>query len=247
MVSLTTIPYLKAFRQPWRWLPFATGVLAALLPLGRTTLLLFVISACVSLHLQRQLTLRVFAIVGCVFVGFFFLFAYALGKGGAEEGLLQNVTWNFNVYMLSGVAALNNFVAYAEPNIIGPLLAPRLLIAALHLGGGSPDVPITVYPFVLVPLPTNVYTAFFEPYHDGGWVGIVVEFFLIGWLSMAFFRRRNRSRVYQFLYSLSLYPLVMTIFEEQYLRAYPLWAMACVVSLPMSRFFSPPTVHRPLQ
>jgi oligosaccharide repeat unit polymerase len=70
---------------------------------------------------------------------------------------------------------------------------------------------------VTVPLPTNVYTAF-EPYYaDYGLVGMLVAMFVIGvgqtWL---FWKAQAGRHLYIFLFAISLYPLVMVAFDDQY-------------------------------
>lgn len=230
-MSLLAISYESNGKRSVLFFLVLTGLMAALLTFGRTMLLLFFVSSGVVLYIQKVISKKLAVVIAIVFVILFFSLAYLLGKGGTDGGWLDNVLWNFQVYILGGVAALNHFVITGQPDIDGYLLVPNFLKEHLGLLGSAGDVTPNVLPFVEAPFPVNVYTSLFPWYHDAGLVGIVLGFFTIGFGSMYFFRTRYRSRLSLFIYSLSLYPVLMTVFEEQYLRAYTMWVLVFILFL----------------
>ncbi|SDX50687.1 oligosaccharide repeat unit polymerase [Collimonas sp. OK242] len=225
IASLLALSYASKFRKIIVIYIVISGVVAGLLTFGRTILMLYFISLSIILYFQARIGKKTVFIFGFSFLIIFFLIAYLLGKGGADNTLFESVAWNFKVYALSAVAAFNNYVAVGDPNIPGWLLVPNFLKSILGFIGINSDVTPTVLPFVETPLPTNVYTAFFPWYHDGGILGVLFGFFAIGFISMYLFRMRYKSKLNLLNYALSLYPLIMTIFEEQYLRTYTLWTL----------------------
>ena len=200
--------------------------MAGLLTLGRNVLLLYFISLGVILYLQNLISKKSALAIGVIFVAIFFLIASVLGKGDSEGSWFENVVWNFKVYILGGVAAFNNYVAYGGLDDLGGLLLPNFIKELLSVFGVDMTNTPNFFPFVETPLPVNVYTAYFPWYHDAGIFGVLFGFFVIGFLSVQLFNARRRSRISLFIYSISLYPLLMMIFEEQYLRAYTLWVLA---------------------
>ena len=203
-----------------------SGLLASFLTYGRNILLLYFMSIGVILYFQNLISKKIAltALIGFIF--FFFAFAYFMGKGGAKAGWIENIAWNFKVYILGGIAAFNSYVEFGEPNNLGPVLLPKFITGIFFISDAQNQPASKFFPFVETPLPVNVYTAFFPWYHDAGIVGVLIGFFLIGLVSMYLFSKRYKSRLNLFAFSISLYPLVMIIFEEQYFRAYPLWGMS---------------------
>ena len=203
----------------------ASGLLASLLTFGRNILLLYCMSFGVIFYFQNLISKKIAFTLVIIFTSFFFAFAYFAGKGDVDVGLIENITWNFKVYVLGGVAAFNRYVEIGEPNDLGYILLPKFITSIFSVFDIENQSVSKFFPFVETPLPVNVYTAFFPWYHDAGIFGVLIGFFLIGLISMYLFSRRYKSRLSLFTFSISLYPLVMLIFEEQYFRAYPLWVM----------------------
>ncbi|AIY40053.1 macromolecule metabolism; macromolecule synthesis [Collimonas arenae] len=202
-----------------------TGMLAGFLTFGRVILLLYFSSLSIILYFQGRIKKKIAFFILFSFVVIFFLLAFLLNKGGSENNIFESIAWNFKVYVLSGLAGFNNYVAKGDPDISGWLLVPNFIKNFLSALGVQSEITPSLFPFVETPLPGNVYTAFFPWYHDGGILAVCIGFFIIGFISMFLFKNRYKSKLSLFNYSLSLYPLIMSIFEEQYLRAYPLWAI----------------------
>ena len=228
-LSIITISYSRFIKNGVLIYVITFGIIAGLLTFGRNILLLYFISLGVILYLQGKISKKMTLLIGLFFVVGFFALAMLLGKGGNDDGWVESVAWNFKVYVLGGFAAFNNYIAIGEPNITGSLLMPNFLKELVSVFGFRQDATPNLLPFVEVPLPVNVYTVFFPWYHDGGFVGVLFGFMVIGFVTMKLFLARYRSELSMLVYSISLYPLVMMIFEEQYIRAYPLWGLIIII------------------
>lgn len=204
------------------------GLFAAVLSSGRTLLLLLFSSAPVSLYLQGRIRLKTIGLTILAFVAAFLLLAVIQGKGGEDRSVLEQVNWNLEVYFLNGLAAFNSFVSNNFPHFDGSLLLPNMFRRLFDIGGEPATL---VLPFVETPLIGNVYTAMYPFYHDGGLLGLVAGFFGIGFFSQYLYRKRRKSSNHIFYYSVSVYALVMTVFQEQYLQAYPIWVMIFIAPI----------------
>lgn len=139
----------------------------------------------------------------------------------------EQFKWNVQVYFLGGLAAFNYYVKTGTPNIEGGAMLPNAARSLLnHLGGDIPMRP-AVNPHIQMPLDSNVYTALFPVYHDGGVLAVIVWFFLLGIIHQFLFRLSQESEMayFNYLYAISLYPLVMVIFEEAYISSPGFWAI----------------------
>ncbi|WP_247536640.1 O-antigen polymerase [Ralstonia pseudosolanacearum] len=217
---------------------FAVALVAAVFSSGRTLLLLLFIAVPVSLYIQKKIRFRVMMLAAFIFVCAFLGLALLNQKGDFGGGVYSQISWNLKIYLLNGLACFNHFVVENFPRFDGSVLFPNLLRKLLGVGG---DASPLVLPFVETPLPGNVYTALYPWYHDGGVVGVVVGFFFIGLLNQYLYNGRRKSASLTFYYSLSAYALIMTIFQDQYIQAYPLWVMA-VFSVIVTSMLSPRVV-----
>jgi len=78
--------------------------------------------------------------------------------------------------------------------------------------------------FTLVPDLTNVYTVYDPYYRDFGNLGFLFVFIFII-LHVAFYQRSySKGGIYVFLYSATLYPLIMQFFQDQYFSLISMWA-----------------------
>jgi oligosaccharide repeat unit polymerase len=231
LASLLSIAYASLLSRRILIIIVGSGFLAGLLTYGRNILLLYVLSTGVLLYSQRIVSVRMLIAMFLSFVCVFFSLAFYMEKGGVDGGVLENIVWNFKVYLFAGFAAFNSYIKYNDPNISGLLLVPNVLKDLFSYFGAELEPTPTVFPFVETPLPTNVYTALFPWHHDAGMFGLFLGFLFIGFFSTWLYLKRHRSRLNLFLYSLCLYPLVMMIFEEQYARAYTLWVLVAILLL----------------
>ena len=93
----------------------------------------------------------------------------------------------------------------------------QILPALARISGITYTPPVAYNDFVMVPLPTNVFTVFESYYVDFGFGGMLVAMFLIGAGQTWLFRKALAGiDFYIFLFAISLYPLMMAAFDDQY-------------------------------
>jgi oligosaccharide repeat unit polymerase len=201
------------------------GLLSAIATTGRLYLLLFVLALGFLLYRQRKISLRGVVAVFCGFIVLFFLLALLLQKGGDEGSVLEQLAWNARVYLLSSLACFNDFVWNDSSLSSDGVLIPNSVRSMLRVAGIVLEEKPNLLPFAQVPVKCNTYTALFPLYHDLGIIGVLLGFMGVGWLTQFFweYERRSRSSMSMFLYSVALYPLVMSMFEDAYFSSPGFW------------------------
>lgn len=203
------------------------GLVSALLTTGRLYMLLFFVSVAALLFRQGILTLRgvLWAAVG--FLLLFFLVAIALDKGNSNGGIVSQVAWNAQTYLLSSVACFDNYIQTGLQEIPGGALLPNAVRGLLDVIGINVLPRPALMPFVSVPMTCNTYTALFPLYHDGLLPGVLAGFFGIGLFHQLLYKWNIKSQnpVAWYLYAISLYPLCMSIFEDSYFSSPGFWVL----------------------
>ncbi len=209
------------------------GLLSAIATTGRLYLLLFVLATGFLLYRQRKISVRGVVAVFCGFIALFFLLALLLQKGGDEGSVLEQLAWNARVYLLSSLACFNDFVRNDGSLSSDGVLIPNAVRSILRIVGIALEDKPDLLPFARVPVQCNTYTALFPLYHDLGIIGVLLGFMGIGWLTQFFweYERRSRSPMSMFLYSVALYPLVMSMFEDAYFSSPGFWVMLWIPPL----------------
>jgi oligosaccharide repeat unit polymerase len=140
---------------------------------------------------------------------------------------LDQFKWNIQVYLLGGLAAFNYHIKTGEPHIDGGAILPNAIRKMLNLVGANLPMRPALNPAVLMPLKSNVFTAIFPVYHDLGKLGVGIWFFLLGMMHQFLFKLSQSTQlpIFRYFYAISLYPLVMIIFEEAYISSPGFWAI----------------------
>jgi oligosaccharide repeat unit polymerase len=202
------------------------GLLSAIATTGRLYILLFFISSVTLLYRNNKITLR-HIIFGCLaFLLLFFALAVFFEKG-EKESIESSVVWNAQVYAMSSLACFNNYIVTGNQEIPGGALLPnpaRNILGNLEIN--LPPKP-ALLPFAVVPVNCNTYTALFPLMHDGGLIGILLGAFIIGIIHQYLYRkyRSSNNPIWWYAFSISLYPLIMSIFEDSYFSSPGFWAI----------------------
>jgi len=86
---------------------------------------------------------------------------------------------------------------------------------ALHIFPYTP--PPFIDAFAPLPFPTNVYTVYKFYYTDFGLLGMFTVIGIIGFChTLLYFKARTGSELGSFLFALSLFPVLMSIFDDHY-------------------------------
>jgi oligosaccharide repeat unit polymerase len=224
------LAYAPSLSRARRIAIYVVALVSALLTTGRLALLLLFVAMPYLLHRAGLLRARgvVLALTG--FLVAFLAIAVLVNKGGDAGSLAQQLSWNAKAYFFGSLSGFDHYVAFHEPRVPGGALLPNpLREAIIPLVGHLPTKPAT-HPFVATPTVTNAYTAMFPWFHDLGLVGLGAGFLALGLLhqSLWTWQRRGGPRA-RYVYALSLYPLVMTAFEEAHLSSPGFWFVFCAV------------------
>lgn len=175
-------------------------------------------------------------VIGAGFIGLFILIALVMNKGdvllayktdGTQWSVLTQVAWNIKVYTLSSLACFNHFGITDVPRIEGGVLLPNAIRSAAGLFEiNIPPKPL-VWPMANVPLRCNTYTVLFPLFHDGRLFGVVAGLFVLGLAHQYLYKLhlRSESPIVWYVFSLSLYPLFMSIFDDAYFSSPLFWLM----------------------
>lgn len=205
----------------------AIGFIAAILTSGRLYLLLYFLAVIALLYRSNFISIKGVLIGAVCFALLFVLIALMLGKGSDSgvSSLIAKIIWNINIYFLSSLSCFNEYIAIGSPPIPGGAIIPNALRAIfIDLGISIPLRP-TLNPFLYVPVPCNTYTFLFPLFHDGGSYGILIGGLLIGAVQQFLYLRfkLGKSPSWCYLYSISLYGMFMTIFEDPYFSSPGFW------------------------
>ena len=208
------------------WVSLAIAIAYAMLATGRTFIfLLFIAIAFIALVQRRvrpmQLVLGSAAFVGVGFFGLGML-VNKVGDGMDNTAALTALD-AFALYLLSGLAAFD--LVHATPAALDwGLNVLRSPIAVARALGFDVQVLPLVKDYVFVPEPTNIYTVMLPYVRDFSWPGLLFFFALFGRMHGSLYLRAKlgdpRCVV---LYGLSVYPLLMQFFQDQYLSLLTTW------------------------
>jgi oligosaccharide repeat unit polymerase len=133
--------------------------------------------------------------------------------GGGQE-VLMNFVVEYAVEPLSGfdyVLHHPNEYKYDSNHTF------RQVMPMLGRVSGIAYAPPPAIDYIMVPLPTNVFTVFESYYADFGFGGMLLVMILIGLGQTWLFRKAlTGADFYIFLFAVSLYPLMMIAFDDQY-------------------------------
>jgi oligosaccharide repeat unit polymerase len=216
------------------WIVLAVSLAYSVMATGRTYLFLLFIALAFIALVQRRIRLRSLvwigaAIVGVLFFGLGWLFN-KIGDDSPNVNALSAVD-AFSLYLLGSLAGLDAWMAAPGPLEWGLNAFRSLLAVGSALGLPVPVMPL-VKEYVFVPEPTNVYTVLRPYLEDYGRMGAVVFLAFFGWMHARLYRAaQSRDPRWVILYAISLYPLLMQFFQDQYFSLLTTWAQFTVLVL----------------
>lgn len=165
--------------------------------------------------------IRLLVILVFVFLCFGFLKTY----GTVEETDITDF-WEAGIvpYLLGGIYGLNSmadtFVLFRfgdGENVF------RTFYAVLNATGADVKVSPLVQEFVYDPMFTNVYSIFYTYVSDFGIFGMLFFLTGIGYFHTFCYLNKQRTTIL-ILYSVMMYPLIMSFFQDQYFSLLTTWA-----------------------
>ena len=221
------------------WLSLAVSLAYAVLATGRTFLfVLFIALAFVALVQQRIRPVTMAWIGAALVGGLFFGMGWLFNKIGEDSPntLALSAVDALSLYLLGSLAALDAWLVNL-PALDWGLNVLRSPIAVLASLGLDVTVVPLVKEYIFIPEPTNVYTVFLPYVSDFGLAGAPLAFAFLGWLHAWLYRAaRSRDPRWVILYALSMYPLLMQFFQDQYFSLLTTWVVfAALVTLSFRR------------
>src|SRR6266576_2874657 len=221
------------------------GTIFGVLSSGRSVLLpLIIIVLIIPTALRVSSPARTARALGIVVVGLFVLVGLALGKGGDFTSTIQD-NWvgmreSFVLYSVGSIPSFDTFLHNRGPDLDMGINSFRTLLAVLRaVGFGTPLVPL-VQPYADIPMPMNVYT-FYQPYIKDFGIGGIATMFFFGFIHGLLYKKatvHNPRAIYVFLFSLSLFPLVMQVFQDMYLSVLSTWIQYSALCVLLFGFLS---------
>lgn len=234
----------RDLRTSWKTRVGALGALLiglsfGLLSSGRGPVLaLLIIILGIPLTVRAVTPGRTVASLSLLSVALFVIVGLALGKGGTLGSTLgENWTTlkdSFLTYALGGIPSLDVLLHSPGRDVEWGANTFRSVLAVLHAIGFHVTAPPLVQPYVDIPIPENVYTVH-QPYiKDFGALGGSAALFVIGFLHAFLYRLatlRKPHAFFVFLFALSLFPLVMQVFQDMYFSLLSMWVQYVIYAV----------------
>lgn len=145
---------------------------------------------------------------------------------------------SFQIYFLGGVYAINNKINSA--NFIGVgdgTMIFRTYFAIKNTLGFDVKTNGLIFGYELTPIKTNVYTLFFPYLYDLGIWFVFLFTFIIGFIHTFFYKNSQKSDSCIIAYSLLMYPLFMSFFQDQYFFLLSVWIQYVLLLLFRKTYF----------
>ena len=217
------------------WIALIVSLSYAVLSTGRTFLFVILISLAFIALIQKRLRPATMLWVGmAMLAGAFFGLGWLFNKIGDDSpnayalGAVDAVS----LYLLGSLAAFDHTLAQPVAPLEWGLTTFRSVMAVLAAAGADVKVVPLVKEYVFVPEATNVFTVFLPYLQDFGITGTVLFMALFGWMHARLYRAaKSQDPRLVILYALSVYPLLMQFFQDQYFSLLTTWIVFTMLVL----------------
>lgn len=211
------------------WIAFAVALAYAVLATGRTYLFLLLIGLSFVALVQRRIRASAMAWIGLALLSaVFFGLGIVFNKIGEDSPFIGALSAfdSLSLYLLGGLAAFDMALLQVASPLEWGLNVFRSPIAALGAAGANVTIVPLVKEFVFVPEATNVYTVFMPYVQDFGFIGAPLFLGLFGWLhGRLYHAAKSQDPRLVILYALSMFPLLMQFFQDQYFSLFTTWVL----------------------
>jgi oligosaccharide repeat unit polymerase len=224
VTTFLAVLFLMEKRDRYFWVALTMAALANFISGGRTGFLMLIAAlSCVQLVKTGRLSFtaaaKILKIPIAIFMTLYVVLIFVNGKTSDVSGGVSSIALFFVVsYIVGPLAALDHVLQHPSEYLTAPNHTFEFLFkiaSSLHLMQYTP--PSLFDQFLAVPFPTNVYTIYKFYFTDFGIYGCFLCIFLIGFLQSSLYRKaRTGSELGLFLFALSLYSLIMVIFDDLY-------------------------------
>lgn len=210
------------------------GLFIVILSLGRTSVLLYILSIFMLYYFNNQnfnnqkrgLFIVKLVILGIIWIMFFFIFNFIKYPYRFHEGnfLSQNLKITTG-YISGSIVAFDKWLIKNEKLLFGKNIF-RFFFAIIYKMGFKIETPNLVQQFTYIGDNefSNVYTFFYYYVKDFGILySVMIEFFL-GFVNGFIYKlNKERKGYWTYLYVLSFYPALMQFFQDQYFSLMSMW------------------------
>jgi oligosaccharide repeat unit polymerase len=135
---------------------------------------------------------------------------------------------SFRLYLLGGLPAFDRFMHTPAELGSGNHVFRTVVAVGAKLGLCNEPVSLVQH-FAILPFDTNVYTVYQPYFADFSYAGMFLIQFLLGCVHGFLYRRADQGRpLYVAAFGLSLYPLSMQFFQDQYFNLLSTWVQYAV-------------------
>lgn len=209
-------------------IPFVSIFLFILLTVSaysRTHLLigLSIIAICIIKDRKNpiNIALRFFML----FIGLFMILSIVTKDNSSSTlGTLENALNQLEIYFFAGTAGFDYYYSTGFPSYNTLLTIPKVVHSILPL---PMDMPPSYFEFVDTTPPINVFSSIYPPYHDFGSTGVVIMFFVYGFIATTacILYCRTGKLVSLIVAGFFVYSTLMSVFDDQFLRGLPVFLM----------------------
>ncbi len=219
-------------------LSFLVALTYAIFTTGRL-LFLFILAVYLGMkfiHGKTSFTIKRTLIFVVFFITVFMIFGVIYGKGGStESNAVENIipaTQSTAIYLVSPLNALQyQLHDQLQINYNGSYSLRFFIKLAKSFNLiSNREVKEVVQPFVFIPYPTNVYTGYSAYIKDFGKLYAWVIYFFLGMFHSYLYNKAIEKKNFRnsFWYSLMLFPLIVSFFDDQYFSAISIWIQFAV-------------------
>lgn len=205
------------------------AVAMAFLCTGRTFFLMMFCFLVFPLIVSGKVRMRGLVMFGALLVASFLMVALMTRKGlDPDASMVDNIEGLLNmlrVYVLSPTMAMAVVVdGNTDPMAMGGYSLRFFQILMGKLAGVGFEAPPLIRDYVQVPDEVNVFTVMDPYFRDFGFAGVVGFAVLSASLHLVLFRAmQRRGGPWIFIYSATLFPLVMQFFQDMYATLLSTW------------------------
>lgn len=205
----------------WGMIALLTSVIGS----GRNYLLIFILTVVgVNVKEPNKSILKVITLAVLMVTVLFGSFVVLFEKSEEGHSVMQSIWISLSSYLFNPLHGFSEITSDIQNWGTTMLISPGILDLF-----GVEYTPIPMMPYTNPPAVTNVYTMLWPMYYDLGFLGIIFFGLFYGFIHSYLYRGFKSGKIYfSYLYVLSLYPLVMSIFHDVYISSVGLWLAAII-------------------
>lgn len=227
--TVFTITKYKSFNRKSKVLvvlQFLVGLIFASLSLGRTALLMLIVSSVVAfIYTRRKYSIKLLMGSSLFFLLIFIVyqwlkFPYLFESSEAFTNMIDGIL----LYLSGGIVAFEKWLLLNNELTYGANLF-RFFYEVFESVGFNTSVANLVQPKIYIGagLSTNVYTIYQFYTSDFGIVFSVLVMSFLGAFHGYVFKTKDASSLHLYAFSFSVYPLIMQFFQDQYVSLTSTW------------------------